>query len=402
MATLTGNTIASTYDSLIKTAANQPVGAAAATLSDGVGNQLPMAVSTTGITFTGGVVFTSATITGLATSDLTNDSGFITIADVNTATGSLSASLAVDIASNTAGIATNAGDISTNSGLISTNTADIVTLTNASASFAADIITNTNLIGINLASINSNNNDITALQGDVITNAGNIASNDADIADLFTSASSALVTASVSLNTITFEKGDGTTFPITVDTGSGGGGGTPAGSDTQVQYNDAGAFGASANFTFNDVTNTLAVTGDLKVSKDVYVTGSHYLYPTDATNTYSGEILSKLGSSLTVGKVYYLNSSGIWVIADNTAEATTAPMLAVAVSTTELMIRGHIRNVAYAGYTMGTSVYLDAGGAVTNTQPSTPTHFVRKLGYSYDGGSRTIWFDPSQEYYEIS
>jgi hypothetical protein len=33
-----------------------------------------------------------------------------------------------------------------------------------------------------------------------------------------------LLTASVNLNTITFTKGDGTTFPITVDTGSGGGG----------------------------------------------------------------------------------------------------------------------------------------------------------------------------------
>lgn len=37
--------------------------------------------------------------------------------------------------------------------------------------------------------------------------------------------SSLLTTASVSLNTITFTKGDGSTFPITVNTGSGGGGG---------------------------------------------------------------------------------------------------------------------------------------------------------------------------------
>jgi hypothetical protein len=37
---------------------------------------------------------------------------------------------------------------------------------------------------------------------------------------------SLLTTASVSLNTITFTKGDGSTFPITVNTGSGGGGGS--------------------------------------------------------------------------------------------------------------------------------------------------------------------------------
>jgi hypothetical protein len=39
------------------------------------------------------------------------------------------------------------------------------------------------------------------------------------------STGSLLTTASVSLNTITFTKGDGSTFPITVDTGSGGGSG---------------------------------------------------------------------------------------------------------------------------------------------------------------------------------
>ncbi|MFY7883983.1 MAG: beta strand repeat-containing protein, partial [Dolichospermum sp.] len=43
------------------------------------------------------------------------------------------------------------------------------------------------------------------------------------------SASLGLTTASVSLNTITFSKGDGSTFNLTVDTGSGGGGGVPAG-----------------------------------------------------------------------------------------------------------------------------------------------------------------------------
>ena len=38
--------------------------------------------------------------------------------------------------------------------------------------------------------------------------------------------SSFITTASVSTNTITFTKGDSTTFAITVNTGSGGGGGS--------------------------------------------------------------------------------------------------------------------------------------------------------------------------------
>lgn len=40
---------------------------------------------------------------------------------------------------------------------------------------------------------------------------------------------------------------------------SAGGGGTPGGADTQMQYNDGGAFGAEAGFTYVKGTDTLAV-----------------------------------------------------------------------------------------------------------------------------------------------
>lgn len=42
-------------------------------------------------------------------------------------------------------------------------------------------------------------------------------------------------------------------------TATGGGGGTPAGSDKQVQYNNAGAFGAEAGFEYDQSTNTFTV-----------------------------------------------------------------------------------------------------------------------------------------------
>lgn len=40
---------------------------------------------------------------------------------------------------------------------------------------------------------------------------------------------------------------------------AGGGGGTPGGSNTYVQFNDAGTFGGNSQFTYNKVTNTLQV-----------------------------------------------------------------------------------------------------------------------------------------------
>jgi hypothetical protein len=48
---------------------------------------------------------------------------------------------------------------------------------------------------------------------------------------------------------------------------SGGGGGSVAGSDRQIQFNDGGAFGASANLVF-DSNNSLGVTGSAKFSFD--------------------------------------------------------------------------------------------------------------------------------------
>jgi len=43
--------------------------------------------------------------------------------------------------------------------------------------------------------------------------------------------------------------------------GTGGGGGTPGGSDTQVQFNDGGAFGGDAGLTYDDTNGSLSVGG---------------------------------------------------------------------------------------------------------------------------------------------
>lgn len=43
----------------------------------------------------------------------------------------------------------------------------------------------------------------------------------------------------------------------------GGGGGNPGGANTQIQYNDGGAFNGSPNFTWDEVSNTMQVAGHL-------------------------------------------------------------------------------------------------------------------------------------------
>lgn len=41
--------------------------------------------------------------------------------------------------------------------------------------------------------------------------------------------------------------------------GAGGGGGTPGGSNTEVQFNDSGSFNGDSGFTYNKTTNTATI-----------------------------------------------------------------------------------------------------------------------------------------------
>jgi hypothetical protein len=95
------------------------------------------------------------------------------------------------------------------------------------------------------------------------------------------------------------------------DVGAGGGGSTsPGGSDTQVQFNDGGAFAGDADLTWNKTTNVLGVTGDVNLSDGgTYTTTLQTITPT-AARTISfpdatGTVALVAGSS---GQLVYNNA----------------------------------------------------------------------------------------------
>jgi len=98
-----------------------------------------------------------------------------------------------------------------------------------------------------------------------------------------------ITTASVSLNTITFTKGNGTTFPITVNTGSGGAT-SPGGSTTEIQYNNAGVLAGTNKLTFDGTTITANP-----------ITATGYFIP-----------LYALGGLSTVGADYTISEPGVY------------------------------------------------------------------------------------------
>ena len=75
-----------------------------------------------------------------------------------------------------------------------------------------------------------------------------------------------------------------------------GGSGTPAGSTTEIQYNNAGAFGASSKFTWNDTTRTLSV------NHGTDNTGAIIQCPAQTTNATAGQALTvRSAAGLTSG-----------------------------------------------------------------------------------------------------
>jgi len=144
--------------------------------------------------------------------------------------------------------------------------------------------------------------------------------------------------------------------------------------------------------------------GNLNISQttnsNVIITGSiTHKFP-DATYTYQGELSPLAGTLLTAGEVYHYSGSG-WIVAD-ASDDTATKHLGVAVSATEVMIRGYIRNTVYAGLGTGNVLYLSTtAGDVTITPPSTAGEYVRVLGYCVEGTTRVIYFNPSQDWIEL-
>jgi hypothetical protein len=129
--------------------------------------------------------------------------------------------------------------------------------------------------------------------------------------------------------------------------GGGGGGGTPGGSDTQVQYNDSGAFAGSADLTWDDTGKVLEVGGDIELDDGgTYTTTHQTVTPTanrtisfpDATGTValvagsSGQVIynnagvqagGNLGYNATTGVFGYLSGTGTITQSTNKATGVT-------------------------------------------------------------------------------
>jgi hypothetical protein len=93
---------------------------------------------------------------------------------------------------------------------------------------------------------------------------------------------------------------------ITIDS-TGGGGGTPAGSDQYIQFNNGGSFGASANLKFDSTNNVMSLTGSLGMKGSI---------TPDVDFTYTLGTQDKRWQHVYTGDLHLRNDKGDWTIVE--------------------------------------------------------------------------------------
>jgi len=98
--------------------------------------------------------------------------------------------------------------------------------------------------------------------------------------------------------------------------GGGGGGGTPGGNDTQIQFNNAGAFGGSANLTWNGSNFQVGSQGSVRFGdldnsnwvafRAPSVVGTNLTWTLPSVDGASSQVLSTNGS----GTLSWVSQSG--------------------------------------------------------------------------------------------
>lgn len=181
----------------------------------------------------------------------------------------------------------------------------------------------------------------------------------------------------------------------------GAGGGTPGGSDTHVQYNDGGAFGGEAAFTYNKTTDTLSatniagslagctglplstgVTGDLPFANLTQgsalsvlgVTGNATADNASIAAASDHQVLRRSGTAVAFGTVNLASGNAVTGLLPAANMATSGTVIADFVS----------ENPPYTNYATADVRFVAADGVSTPNTPEFPIKVTDFDASSYE------------------
>ena len=129
--------------------------------------------------------------------------------------------------------------------------------------------------------------------------------------------------------------------------------------------------------------------------------------PTSLSNdTGGGEVVTFGTGNLTAGKLYFLNSSGVWTETDADAISTSDGLLGIALGAAPsdgVLLRGFFDATTYlSNFIAGLPVYISTTAAsMDTTLPSGTGDIVRCVGYCTNTAN-VIYFNPESTTLELS
>jgi hypothetical protein len=168
-----------------------------------------------------------------------------------------------------------------------------------------------------------------------------------------------------------------------------GGGGSPGGSNTEIQFNDAGSFGGNTAFTFNKTTGTLVATifsgsgNALSNIQGANVSGA-VSYATTANAVAGANVSGQVPYAETANSVAGANVSGVVANATYATSAGTAdtvttnaqPNITSTGTLTSLSVSGN-SNVG----NLGTTALVATGAGSFGANVNMNTYWVNNVGY---------------------
>jgi len=178
----------------------------------------------------------------------------------------------------------------------------------------------------------------------------------------------------------------------------------------QVKAFDASDYATAAQgTTANSALQNISEDTTPQLGGELDTNSKNILFTKTAATDYSsnGEII-KIGSgSTTQGALHYFNSSGGWSLADADATGTAGGvLLALALGTDPdidgMLLRGMFTLDHDTG-TIGDELYVSTtAGEITSVAPAATNDIVRIVGYCLDSSNGQIYFNPSNDFIELS
>jgi hypothetical protein len=165
--------------------------------------------------------------------------------------------------------------------------------------------------------------------------------------------------------------------------------------------------------SFGTATERLDVVGNIKASGVIKAKGVKIEKTSNTDYDYRGDVVYfGATTGMTQGDLYYFNSSGNWAQADaDAASSSGGVLLAIALGTASdtdgMLLRGTFTMEATAidgTEVTGDELYVSttAGHITSDVSAYTTGDVVRVIGYCLDGANGQIWFNPSNDWIELS